>query len=354
MDDAGSSVGIRIRIPTVPIASIALLVFGLALLTIGAEVLVRGSVALAGRAGVSSFFIGLTIVGFGTSSPELAASIAAAVRGHSDINVGNVVGSNICNIALILGAVAIIAPVAVRRRVVKAELWILLVASALPFVALLTGGVLGRWLAGVMLLMLGAYLWRGYIIGRAEALPQAAIEPAVASDMEQLVESMPEPAPRAWRSYVFLHVLFILIGLGMLIGGSNLLVQSAVTIAESLGLSNLVIGLTIVAIGTSAPELMTSIVAAIRRQTDLAVGNIFGSNIFNILGILGISSLITPPHLSNQTFMLDVPVMLLLTVACFPIMLSGGRISRGEGTALVIAYLAYLAVLLRFAPSWFG
>jgi cation:H+ antiporter len=331
----------------VPIGSTILLLVALACLTAGAELLVRGSVALAQRIGISSFFIGMTIVGFGTSAPELAASVTAAMRGHTDINVGNVVGSNICNIALILGLTAIIAPIAVHRRIVRVELWILLLVSAVPFVAIFTGGVLTRLMAIVMLIGLGFTIWRGYLMGRAEGADQD-------DGIGQIAQSMPEPTPRAWRNYATVHLTAIILGLSVLIVGSHLLVDSAVTIARELGMSELVIGLTIVALGTSAPELVTSIVAAARRQSDLSVGNIFGSNIFNILGILSVSAIIAPQTLSAQVFRLDLPVMFLLTVVCLPIMLTGRRIARGEGTLLVIAYAGYVTVLLTVAPAWFG
>jgi len=330
------------------LAQIGLLAVSLLVLTLGAEGLVRGSVALAKRMGVSSFFIGLTIVGFGTSTPELATSVTAAVRGSADIAVGNVVGSNICNIALILGVASLICPIALKLDVVRREVLVVIAVALVPWIALTSGGRLERWQGAAMLAGLAAYLWVGYVRGRRDAQREAEAE----AERELEREIGVDRPGRASRPV--LSVLLVLVGLGLLVGGSYGLVASASEIARGLGVSELVIGLTIVAVGTSAPELFTSVVAAVRGQPDLAVGNVLGSNVFNVLGILGLTCLVTPQAVSPQILAFDVPVMVGASVACVPIMLSGARISRAEGVLLLCGYAVYVAGLFTVVGGWFG
>ncbi|HRQ72495.1 MAG TPA: calcium/sodium antiporter [Phycisphaerales bacterium] len=330
------------------LVQLGLLAGSLLVLTLGAEGLVRGSASLAKRMGVSSFFIGLTIVGFGTSTPELATSVTAAIRGSADIAVGNVVGSNICNIALILGVASLICPIALKLDLVRRETFIVIAVACVPWIALTSGGRLERWHGAAMLAGLLVYLWLGYVRGRRDAQREAAA--AAERELEhELGLDKPGPMTRP-----LVCVAMVLAGLALLVGGSYMLVSSASEIARSLGISELVIGLTIVAVGTSAPELFTSVVAAVRGQPDLAVGNVLGSNVFNILGILGITCLATPQAVSRQVLWFDVPVMLAASLACLPIMLSGARISRAEGAALLCGYGLYVAGLFTVVGGWFG
>jgi len=346
--------------------AIFLLVTGLGLLTFGADLLVRGSSSLALRLGISPFVVGLTVVGFGTSSPELAASLAAAIRGSGDIAVGNVVGSNIFNIAVILGLTALIVPIPIRFRAIRAELLWTVVAGAVPWLALLVAGQqISRWMGAVIFAGLGVFLVRAFIVGRRA--PDAP-EPRLEADLLELVPGAPRSAgttghadsqtttrPRfAFTQTAWWAVVLSIVGLGLLVGGSQLLVGGAVSIARSLGISELVIGLTIVAAGTSMPELVTSIAAALRKSADLALGNILGSNVFNIFGILGLTAIVAPQRVTQQSIVLDTSVMfgisVLLAVMCF----TGSKISRWEGAVLIVLFAIYTTVLIAWAPGWFA
>lgn len=322
-----------------------LLVFSLLVLTAGAECLVRGAVSAARRLGVSSFFIGLTIVGFGTSTPELCTSLTAAARGSGELAVGNVVGSNIFNIAVILGITALISPIRVRVEAVRREVLVVLAVGLAPLTAAATGGRLGRVAGIVMVGVLGLYLWRSYVAGRAGA---GAEDAAAERELEREFGA----TGGGWRRHPGVQAAMIVAGLLLLVGGSWVLVYSASSIARGLGVSELVIGLTIVAAGTSAPELVTSLVAAARGHSDISVGNILGSNIFNILGILGLTCAVSPQVVTRQTLVLDLPVMIGVSAACIPIMLTGSRISRGEGAALLAGYAVYAYVLFAVTPGW--
>jgi cation:H+ antiporter len=314
-----------------------LLAVSLGVLVGGAELLVRGSVGVAHRMGVSAFFIGLTIVGFGTSAPELSTSLIAAYKGSGGIAVGNVVGSNICNVLLILGATALVRPIAIRLALVRAELFVVVGVSVLPFVALATGSVVTRAHGLAMVALLGVYLWRGYLAGRRDSSPAAG---GLEAQIEQGVGIDPAKPAR-----ISVSVLLIAAGLVLLVAGSWLLVGSASDLARGFGVSELIIGLTIVAVGTSAPELFTSIVAAFRRQSDIAVGNVLGSNVFNILGILGITSVMKPQAIEGNVFRFDLPVMLGAAVLLTILMRTGARLSRWEGGIMLGAYIAYVLFL---------
>lgn len=326
--------------------SLVLLVASLVVLAVGAELLVRGAVVIAKGLGVSSFFIGLTIVGFGTSTPELATGLNAALNGLSDINMGNVVGSNIFNIALILGITAVLSPIPVNTRVVRGEVWIVILTSFIPFLAVFTSGRITRAEGLFMLAGLIVYLVRGYRLGRAES-------ESIGESVEQEIEAELAVAASGWKNHVLVNLGIVVVGLVLLVFGSDLLVGSSVAIARMIGVSELVIALTIVAAGTSSPELVTSLVAAYRKQSDISVGNILGSNIFNILGILGITCTIQPQHVSPQVLWVDTPLMIALSIACLPIMMSHHRISRLEGFVLLAAYVVYLIALFTVAPAWF-
>ncbi|MFI4894111.1 MAG: calcium/sodium antiporter [Phycisphaerales bacterium JB058] len=327
---------------------IGLLMASLMVMTLGAEGLVRGAVTIARQLGISSFFIGLTIVGFGTSTPELCTSLAAAWKGTGEIAVGNVIGSNIFNIAVVLGMTALICPIPLKLDIVRREVLVVIAVACLPFVAIATGGQLGRLTGGVMVALLVVYLWNGYRRGRTQN--QSELE----SNTEREIETELATPVTGWKAHPLTSATLIGFGLAMLILGSWLLVQSATSIARSLGVSDLVIGLTVVAAGTSAPEFVTSLVAAVRKQPDISVGNILGSNVFNVLGILGLTCVVLPQEVSRQSLMLDLPVMLAVSLACLPIMMSGSRITRAEGALLIVFYAAYAVALFAWAPGWFG
>jgi len=302
---------------------LAYISFALLLLFAGAESLVRGSTSLALRAGLSRLMIGLTIVAFGTSSPELVVSIKAALSQQGDISVGNVVGSNSFNIGVILGLTALVCPIPVHSQVIKVDAPIALGAAILlPF--LLLNQTLGR-VEGLMLIAgIAAYTWMSVLLGRREGAG----------------EQIDASAPSVSRHWI-IDVAFIGAGLGVLVLGSRLLVDHSVALAKALGVSEAVIGLTIVAAGTSMPELATSVVAAVRKQPDIAVGNIVGSNVFNILAILGVASTISPLHAPGVS-MLDYAVVIGFTVLLIPMLYTGRLLHRLEGTTLLALYGAYL------------
>jgi len=327
--------------------NILLVLLALVVLTLGAELLVRGAASMARRLGMSTLFIGLTIVGFGTSTPELFASISAALRGSGDIAVGNCIGSNIFNIAVILGITAVICPIPIRAHLVRGEVVLVIGVALLPLIAALSGNVLLRWEGALLVAFLLLYLWRGAVLGRRESTE-------LARDIHRGIADATTIARRPWSQRLVVQLVFIALGLALLVIGSAILVRSSVSIARSLGLSELVIGLTLVAGGTSMPELATSVMAAARKQPDIAVGNVLGSNIFNIAGILGVTAIVEPQRISTQTLLLDLPVMIAVSIACLPIMLSQHRISRLEGFLLVGSYGLYLTLLLTAAPQWFA
>jgi cation:H+ antiporter len=300
------------------------LIASIGLLAAGAEALVRGASALARRMGMSLFAIGLTVVGFGTSSPELFTSVAAGLGGRADLAVGNVVGSSIFNIGAILGLTALWAPIAIPRALVRGESAIVLVTALLPFQARALGGILPRWLGLAMLGLLVLYVRRAYAAGRAHAA---------------------EP-PTEVPAHLARSVVLVLVGLALLVWGADLLVSSASAIARGLGVSELSIGLTIVAAGTSAPELVTSLVAACRGHSDLALGNVLGSNVFNVLGVLGATTALTPQRVAEQVTSFDGPVMVAFSGAMLLLALTRARIGRLEGLLLLAGYVIYVVVLL--------
>ena len=303
--------------------------FALVLLFVGAEGLVRGSSSLALRAGLNRLMVGLTIVAFGTSSPELVVSVEAALSNQGDISVGNVVGSNIFNIAVILGITALVCPIPVHRQVIKIDAPVAL-GVALLLVLLLLNQTLSR-LEGVLLFSgIVAYTWMSVIWARREPPPASADEENI----------LAVNTSRHWC----VDIALILVGLAILVAGSRLLVENSVALAVSFGISEAVIGLTIVAAGTSMPELATSLVAAFRKQPDIAIGNIVGSNIFNVLGILGVASIVSPieaPGIST----LDYGVMILFTVLLIPLLYTGRMLHRVEGAVLLALYFGYLFLL---------
>ncbi len=319
------------------------LIISLGVVTLGAEALVRGASFLALRMGVSPLFVGLTIVGFGTSSPELAASVTATLAGSTDVSVGNAIGSNIFNVGVIVGITALIHPIRAQIRAVRRDLLVAILAAAAPWLGLAFGGTLPR-VAGVLLVSsLVTYLLFAYRSSRRARLEDVELA------KDELLDTVAVPHLRLLdRTWV--NVLLVAGGLALLVAGSRVFVTAALTLARAAGMSELLIGLTIVSVGTSLPELVTSVVAAARRNADMAVGNIIGSNIFNMLGVLGISAVIRPQALSTQVLALDVPVMMLGILALVPMIRSGGQISRIEGILLLLGYGGYVAILLLRQP----
>ncbi|MCL1038990.1 calcium/sodium antiporter [Shewanella submarina] len=303
--------------------TILAIVGGFLILTFGAEALVRGASAVALRLGIAPLVIGLTIVAFGTSAPELAVSLKSALAGNSGIALGNVIGSNIANIGLILALTALIRPIKVQSQMVKRDIPLMIAASVL-FWFMLFDGELGFVDGLILVIALISYLVFSYISSKN-------------SNEEIDVDTTPQNP--------LLSTVLIVVGICMLVGGGILFVDGAVDLAKAFGVSEVVIGLTIVAIGTSMPELVTSVVAALKGESDIAIGNVVGSNLFNILAILGITSLIQPVSSAGlQNF--DFAVMLALAVVLLPFAWTGLRIGRREGGVLLAAYLAYISYLV--------
>ncbi|HKL25276.1 MAG TPA: calcium/sodium antiporter [Desulfuromonadales bacterium] len=311
------------------IGNFTFIALALLLLFLGAERLVRGSASLALRGGLSPLMVGLTIVAFGTSSPELFASIKAAWSQQGDIAVGNVVGSNSFNIAVILGLAAMVCPIPVHRQVIKIDAPIaLVVALLLPF--LLLNDTLGRGEGLLLVAGIIAYASMNIVLARR----QARADTGAPADAPMAAVS------RHWG----MDIAFIVVGLGLLVFGSIMLVDNSVALAKIFGVSEAVIGLTIVAAGTSMPELATSLVAAIRKQPDIAVGNVVGSNVFNILGILGVASIVSPLRAPGVS-MLDYGAMIGFTLLLIPLLYTGRLLHRLEGCGLLLLYGVYVFLL---------
>jgi cation:H+ antiporter len=331
------------------VTDIGLLLGGFALLIVGGELLVRGAVAIAERFGMSPLLIGLTLVGFGTSAPELVTSVQAAMAGSPGIAVGNIVGSNISNILLILGLSALITPMAVQSNALRRD-GMVVVLTALLFTIVAYTYTLDRVSGLIFVGLLVSYLMYAY---RQEmALERdghtSAFEKAEAYDELHDGPIRRQAEARTWVQWVSpaIPALMALGGLAIVVLGGKLLVDGAIGIARSYGMSEAVIGLTIVAVGTSMPEFVTSVVAAIRKHGDVALGNIMGSNIYNILGIGGATALLSPTEVPAEIANFDNLVMLAACAAMFAFAWSGYRINRTEGAALLAGYIAYIYVLL--------
>lgn len=307
--------------------SIFLLLLSLVALYIGADWLVRGSSALAARARISPLVIGLTVVAFGTSAPELVVSLSAAFHGSSAIAVGNVVGSNIFNVCLILGVTALIYPLRVKTQLVRKDIP-LMIAASLLFTVLFWNGKIGRWEGLLFFTGIVAYTFYSLAVARKTGNAETAETGA--------------PVKGRW----YADALYVAGGLAVLVFASELLVDNAETIAKSLGISEAVIGLTIVAAGTSMPELATSVVAALRKNPEIAVGNIVGSNLFNLLAIIGATALIRPIEAPEVNFV-DLLVMTGSALLLLPLARTHYKISRPEGLLLIIIYVGYTLYLLR-------
>lgn len=308
---------------------ILLVAIGIALLALGGEVLIRGALAAAKRFNVSPLLTGLLIVGFGTSAPELVVSIGAAVDAQPDVAIGNVVGSNIGNILLILGICALITPLTVKPAALRRDAVSVIAASVL-FVLIAHDGVLGKVDAAVFLTAFFVYLAWAYWAERFHEAPSADVHKAEGEEISV------RPRSGTWI------LLAVVLGLLLLIGGARALLVGAVEISRYFGVSEAVIGLTVVAVGTSLPELTVSLVAALRRHADVAVGNILGSNIFNVLGILGVSSLLQPLSVHRRVLWFDQWFMLGSALLLFVFLSSGRRLSRLEGGVLLACYGVYL------------
>ena len=321
------------------------LVVGIAGLVAGAEVLVRGASRIAARTGMSNVVIGLTVVAFGTSAPELAVSVGDAVRGSEsagEIAIGNVVGSNIANILLALGVAAVFGgALVVANRIVRIDVPLMIAVSVLLWLLVLDEQ-LGRWEGILLTILLVVYVtWTVW----------AARRGAVEVQPTELDDEFTEEALR--RHSVGGDLGLVGLGLLLLVVGSQMLVAAASDIAAEFGVSDLVIGLTVVAIGTSLPEVATSVVAAVRGQRDLAVGNAVGSNLFNILAVLGITATVSPSALpvAPSVIQVDIPVMVAVAFACLPIFASGHQLRRWEGGLFVALYAAYVAWLVLDASE---
>lgn len=316
--------------------TILLFVFGFAFLIIGAEMLVRGASKVASGLGISPLIIGLTVVAFGTSAPELAVSIGGAMFGQADIALGNVVGSNIFNVLFILGVSAIIVPLTVSKQIIRFDVPIMIAVSGAVFLICLDQTITRfdgfLLVAGLILyiIILVIFSLKAYATKKEED------------------QSLPTTEHSKGQVNWLLNTFLIVIGLALLVLGSRWFVNAAVSFADYLGVSELIVGLTIVAAGTSMPEVVTSIIAAIRGERDIAVGNVVGSNIFNILGVLGISSVLAPSgiYVSEAIMAFDIPIMIAVAIACLPIFFTRGTISRWEGFLFLGYYIAYTVYLI--------
>ncbi|WP_287368989.1 calcium/sodium antiporter [Thauera sp.] len=318
---------------------VLMFVLGLTVLVIGADVLVRGASRLAVSFGVSPLVVGLTVVAFGTSAPEMAVSVGSALNGNPDLAIGNVVGSNIANILLILGILALITPLLVDEQIIRQEIPIMIGASALLVVMALDGSI-GRIEAAALFGLVVAYTVFLIVQSRRAS-----------KNVQDEFET--EIPTSNWDRHWAVQVALIVVGLVMLVQGAGWLVDAAVAFARAFGVSDLVIGLTVVAVGTSMPEIATSIVAAIRGQRDIAVGNVVGSNVFNILAVLGVTGLVSSGGLpvSDAARNFDLWVMLAVAFACLPIMISGREIARWEGGVFIAYYAIYTAWLVLQAQQ---
>lgn len=305
---------------------------GLVLLVVGAEWLIRGASRLALALGVPTLIIGLTVVAFGTSAPELAVTVRAAIAGNGGIGLGNVFGSNVVNVLFVLGASAAITPLLVSPQLIKVDVPVMIGAS-LAVLAFGYDETYSRLDGGILVGCLAGYLLLQYFLGRKfnEGLEDLEVS-------EDLVEAKPQPMSLSKAAAL------LVVGLVLLTFGAHWIVEGAVAIAQKMEIREEIIGLTIVSIGTSLPEIVTSLVAAARGERELAIGNIVGSNIFNIFAVLGVAAAVAPEPIavSAQMLRVDIPVMVTVSVICFPIFLTGRIVSRKEGWMMLFAYVGYL------------
>lgn len=314
---------------TILLSVLGLIAGGL-FLYFGAEGLIRGSASVALRKGITPLVVGLTIVAFGTSSPEFVVSVAAALRGNSGISFGNIVGSNICNIALILGLSAIIAPIKVNLQLIKTDI-LVMIGVTLLLIALIMDHTISRLDGGI--LFLGIIIYTSYTLYMAKR------------NKEKVENIYNEIKEKPWKD-----IFFIVGGIIILVIGANLFIEGAIKLAILMKVSDVIIGLTIVALGTSLPELATSVLAAIKKEGDISIGNIVGSNIFNILCILGFAALLSPIVLTgaNQVNYIDMIVMILIAIILLPLAWTKLELSRLEGTFLVFIYIGYVYYMYAY------
>ncbi len=314
-----------------------LMVLGLAALITGAELLVRGGSRLAARLGIPPIVVGVTVVSLGTSTPELAIGVQSALQDDGTLALGNIAGTNTVNLLLILGLSALIRPLAMKTETLRFDLPVMSAAAALLLV-MAWDGVLSRTEGVIMII--GAVLYAGWIVVWTRRESQAV--------KDEYDHELGVPAGQRTRRAVAVNVTLLVAGIVVIVLGADLLVDGAVQIAQTFGVSDAVIGLTIVAVGTSAPELVTTMVSTVKDDRDIAIGNILGSSVYNILLILGVTAVVAPvgaivePDLAR----IDIPVMVAATVVCIPVFITGRRVSRLEGGAFVTAYLAYLTSLV--------
>lgn len=312
---------------------------GIVLLVWGADLLVRGAAHLAAAAGISPLIIGLTIVAMGTSAPELAVSLQAAMLGQANITLGNVLGSNIANILLILGLAALVAPLLVAPRLLKREVPAMIAISGLTW-ALAADGSLSRIDGALLVILLGAFLAAMVWSARKESQPVAVVQ----------------QQPQVGRWGILRNIGLVLGGLILLVAGAQWLVDGAIVFARAFGVSELIIGLTVVAVGTSLPEIATSILASLRGERDIAVGNVVGSNILNLLAVLGLTALLVPQPINVPASVrgFDMPVMVASALACLPIFVTGKLIARWEAALFLGYYAAYTTYLILTATGHSG
>lgn len=312
-----------------------LLLVGLVVLIYGADLIVKGASRLALILGMSPLIIGLTIVAFGTSAPELAISAMSSISGKGDLAFGNVIGSNICNTLLILGLSAMIAPLVVHQKLIRFDVPLMIGISILVGL-LVYDGNLSQWEGALLATGLLAYLIFVFWESKNET-------PTVQKEYDNEFGKTEQAAPKK----LLWNILLLIAGLSLLVTGSRMMVSGAVDIASFFGVSELIIGLTIVALGTSLPEVATSIIAAFKKEQDIAVGNVIGSNLFNLMGVLGVAGILSPSgiQISQGAVAFDVPFMIGTAVACLPIFFTGFRISRWEGLVFLLYYIAYLTYL---------
>jgi cation:H+ antiporter len=317
------------------LVTVLLFASGIVLLIWGADLLVRGAAHLAALAGISPLVIGLTVVALGTSAPELAVSLRATFVGQADLTLGNVLGSNIANVLLILGLAALAAPLLVAPRVLQREVPTMIGVSLLLWL-LAADGTVGRLDGVIFVVLLGAFLAATVVMGRGSGGERDEVQ---------------RPRPAGGRLSLLRNLGLVVGGLILLVAGAQWLVDGAVTFARALGVSELVIGLTVVAVGTSLPEIATSVLASLRGEREIAVGNVVGSNILNILGVLGLTALIAPQPLAvpENALAFDLPVVVATAVACLPIFFNGRMIARWEGALFLAYYVAYTAYLVLAA-----
>lgn len=322
--------------------AILLLIAGLVLLVVGAELLVKGASRLAAAMGISPLVIGLTIVAFGTSSPEMAVSVMSSLNGNTEIAVGNVVGSNIFNVLFILGLAGIITPLVVAQQLIRLDVPLMMGASLLMMMMAWNGTI--SQLEGIALFA-GIIGYTVFLIRQSQKEKSKVVK-------DQYKAEFGESKGKQPTNYLF-NGLLVIAGLVLLVLGSRWLVNGAVDIARSLGVSDLIVGLTIVAAGTSMPEVATSVIASIRGERDIAVGNVVGSNLFNILCVLGLTAMVSKGGLpvSSSALHFDIPVMIAVALACLPIFFTGNIISRWEGFVFLGYYIAYTVYLILSASQ---